>query len=124
MGEPAVWRSRQLGARSAVMGFPVITWVTGVCFDCDCFDPDCFLCDHNIEIIKEHVSTREVEVGDTRLTQRMVKFFTWAPIKKGDQIDYHGEVYEVESVEYRLYLTGQRSYQHAVMAEVSIYGDH
>lgn len=123
MGEPAIWRNRILSDRAAVTGFPEVTWEVGVCFDCDCFDPDCFLCDHNIEVIKEHISTREAEIGGTRLTQRVVKFFTWAPISKGDEVEYHGETYVVESVEYRLYLTGERSYQHAVMVEKSIYGD-
>ena len=123
MGEPAVWRSRQLGARSAVTGFPVVTWLSGICFDCTCFDPDCFLCDYNIEVLKEIISTREIDVGGTRMTQKVIKFFTWAPIEKDDELDYHGETYVVESVGYDLYLTGAKSYQHCVMVEKSRYGD-
>lgn len=107
-----------LGARSTVTGHPVITWISGIFFDCSCFDPDCFVCDGNIEIIREHISTREVEVAGTRVTRMQVAFFTWAPIQKYDQIDYHGRTFEVDSAEYRLYLDGTRSFQRAVMVEV------
>ena len=115
-GEVAVWRIRHLGARSTVTGHPAITWISGVFFDPECFDCDCFVCDSNIEIIREHISTREIE--GTRMTRKQVSFFTWAPINKYDQIDYHGETYEVDSVEYNLYLDGSRAFQRAVMVEV------
>lgn len=123
-GETAVWRSRQLGARSSVTGYPVITWISGVCFDCDCFDPDCFLCDYNIKIIREHISTREETIAGNRMTRKVVAFFTWAPLHKYDQVDYHGDTFEVESVEYKLWLNGKRSFNRAVMVEVSYYGHH
>lgn len=123
MGETAIWRSRQLGARSTTTGFPAITWYSGLCFDCGCFDPDCFLCDYVIEVIKDEVSTREVDIGGTRATQKVIRFYTWAPIAKYDQIDYHGETYEVESVESRYYLTGTRAFQRAIMVEKTMYGD-
>jgi len=121
-GETATWRSRVLGSRDSVTGHPAITWISGLCFDCDCFDPDCFLCDYNIEIIKSKISTREVEVAGTRMTRKHIRFFTWAPIKKYDQIYYHGETYEVESVETHYYLNGARSYQDAEMVERSFEG--
>ena len=121
-GETAVWRSRVLGARDAVTGHPTITWISGECFDCDCFDPDCFLCDYEIKIIREHISTREVEVAGTRMTNKVVAFFTWEPIQKYDQIDYHGDTFEVESVEYRLWLNGERSFNRAIMVERTLYG--
>jgi len=101
-----------------VTGHPAVTWLSGLCFDCSCFDPDCFLCDYVIEIIRQHISTREVEVAGTRMTRKQVSFFTWAPINKYDQIDYHGGTYEVDSVEYNLYLDGSRAFQRAVMVEV------
>jgi len=119
-GETAVWRIRNLGARSTVTGHPVITWISGVFFDPSCFDCDCFVCDSNIEIIREHISTREVEVAGTRMTRKQISFFTWAPIAKYDQVDYHGETYEVDSVEYRLYLDGYRSFNRAICVEVSL----
>lgn len=121
-GEPAAWRSRVLGARDSVTGHPAVTWLGGECFDCTCFDPDCFLCDYNINIIREHISTREVEVAGSRMTNKVVAFFTWSPIKKYDQIDYHGDTFEVESVEYRLWLDGERSFCRAIMVEKSYYG--
>jgi len=107
-----------------VTGHPAITWFSGLCFDCDCFDPDCFLCDYNIEIIREHISTREETIAGNRMTRKVVAFFTWAPIRKYDQIDYHGDTFEVESVEYRLWLNNERSFNRAIMVEVSLYGDH
>ena len=121
-GETAVWRHRVLGVRNAVTGHPAITWMSGVCFDCTCFDPACFLCDYNIEIIREHISTREVEVAGNRMTNKVVAFFTWAPIEKNDEIDYHGDTFEVESVEYRLWLNAERSFNKAIMVEKSFYG--
>jgi len=123
-GETAVWRRRILGARDAVTGHPAITWMSGIFFDPDCFDCDCFVCDSNIEIIREHINTREETIAGNRMTRKVVAFFTWAPIHKYDQIDYHGDTFEVESVEYRLWLNGERSFQRAIMVEVSLYGDH
>ena len=117
-GEIAVWRIRVEGARNIVTGYPAVTWISGVFFDCDCFDPDCFVCDSNIEIIREHISTREETVAGTRVTRQVVAFFTWAPLHKYDQVDYHGKTFEVESIEYPLYLDGYRSFQRAVMVEV------
>ena len=117
-GEIAVWRIRVEGARNIVTGYPAVTWISGVFFDCDCFDPDCFVCDSNIEIIREHISTREETVAGTRVTRQVVAFFTWAPIQKYDQIDYHGKTFEVESIEYPLYLDGYRAFQKAIMVEV------
>ena len=111
-----------LGDRLSTTGHPKVTWISGLCFDCTCFDPDCFLCDYNIEIIKSKISTREVEVAGTRMTRKHIRFYTWAPIKKYDQITYHGETYEVESVETHYYLNGQRSYQDAEMVERSFEG--
>jgi len=122
-GETAVWRQRSLGVRSGTTGHPAISWIYGVCFDCDCFDPDCFLCDYNIEVIRERVSTREKWIAGNRVTEKVVTFFTWAPIAKYDQIDYHGETFEVESVEYRLYLNGERAFQRAVTVQTSYYGE-
>jgi len=123
-GETAVWRQRVEGARSSVTGHPAITWLSGDCFDCDCFDPDCFICDYVIKIIREHISTREETIAGTRMTRKVVVFFTWEPIRKYDQIDYHGDTFEVESVEYRLWLNNERSFNRAVMVEVSLYGAH
>ena len=123
MGEKAVWRARELGDRNVVTGFPAVTWFSGLCFDCTCFDPDCFLCDYIIEVIKKHVSTREVEVGGTRMTQKVIQFYTWAPINKYDQVDYHGETFEVESVQTIYYLNGLRAYQDCVMVLKSMAGD-
>jgi len=107
-----------------------VTWDIGGCFDCEnCFDPDCFECfseDDYIKVMKEEVSLREVEVGDTRLTQRMVKFFTYEDVKKYDRILYPadgGELYEVESVTPFYYLLGDKAFQHAVMIQRSYYGD-
>jgi len=117
-GEVANWRVRKLGARDVNTGYPAVSWQSGVFFDPSCFDCDCFVCDSQIEIIKEHISTREVEVAGTRMTQQVVAFFTWAPIQKYDQVDYHGIAYEVESAEYPLYLGGTFSHQRAVMAQV------
>lgn len=121
-GETAVWRIRQLGARDTVTGHPTITWLSGIFFDPNCFDCDCFVCDSNIKIIRERVTTREVEIAGNRMTKKVITFFTWAPLHKYDQIDYHGDTYEVESVEYRLWLNGQRSFQRAICVEVSLYG--
>lgn len=117
-GETAVWRIRSEGARSTVTGHPVITWISGIFFDCDCFDPDCFVCDSNIEIIREHISTREETIAGTRVTRQIIAFFTWAPLHEGDQIDYHDKTYEVESLEYPLYLNNVRAFQRAIMVEV------
>jgi len=58
------------------------------------------------------------------MTRKVVVFFTWEPIRKYDQIDYHGDTFEVESVEYRLWLNNERSFNRAVMVEVSLYGAH
>lgn len=121
-GEVAVWRIRNEGARATASGHPAITWISGIFFDPDCFDCDCFVCDSNIEIIRERVSTREEEVAGTRVTKQVVTFFTWAPIRKYDRIDYNGVTYEVESVEYPVYLHSVRSYQRATMVEVGYYG--
>jgi len=121
-GENAVWRIRQLGARSAVTGHPAITWLSGIFFDPDCFDCDCFVCDSNIEIIRERVSTREETIAGNRMTKKVVTFFTWAPIRKYDQIDYQGDTFEVESVEYRLWLNNVRAFQRAIMVETTYYG--
>ena len=121
-GETAVWRVRILGARDAVTGHPAITWMSGLCFDCECFDPDCFLCGYNIPIIRERVSTREVEIAGNKMTKKVVTFFTWAPLHKYDQIDYHGDTFEVESVEYRLWLNEERSFNKAIMVERTLYG--
>lgn len=121
-GEEAIWRQRVLGDRDAVTGHPAVTWFSGLCFDCTCFDPDCFLCDYVIEIIKQKISTRELEVAGTRTTRKHIRFYTWAPIQKYDEIDYHRETYVVESVNPHYFLNGQRSFQDAEMVEKSFEG--
>lgn len=118
-GEPAVWRIRQEGARSTITGHPALTWLSGVFFDPACFDCDCFVCDANIEIIVKDITTREETIAGTRMTKKVIKFFTWPRLHKYDQIDYHGETYEVESSESKHHLNGQFAYQDCIMAQVS-----
>lgn len=57
------------------------------------------------------------------MTQKAIQFYTWAPINKYDQVDYHGETFEVESVQTIYYLNGLRAYQDCVMIMKSIAGD-
>lgn len=124
VGENGFWFRRLLGARDAETGWKDVTWEIDGCFDCDCFDPDCFDCAEYIKILKEEVSLREVEVGGTRFSQRVIKFFTYEDLEKYDRIKYHDEMYEVESITPTFYLLGDKAFQHAVMVQMSFYGDY
>ena len=100
IGETATWNSRTLGARSGVTNWPAESFTSS-----------------SIHVRVDEISTREIDLGGGRVTEKRMKLFTVSALKAQDQLIYKGDTFEVESDSTPVYLLGKIAFYRVVVVK-------
>ena len=98
MGEPATLRTRTLGApRRAPTQWQTETYA-----------------ESTIYVIIKELQTREIDAPGGRITEKRLAFYCATALNPMDEINWHGDIYEVESEGTPHYLLGAIGYYNYV----------
>lgn len=118
MGETAYIQTRALGARNATTNQPAVTFGR---FDPDDFDCDDFNCAVKTKIIMNLIQVTERDLDSGRLSIERQQGFLPGDITVNhlDRVEYHGLLYEVESIETTKWHLAEAGFQKINMIRIS-----
>lgn len=111
LGETIYLFRRNLGPRSAVTGWPSVSFGAGA-FDPDDFDCDDFDCwaDETIYGMVRELGTGIRDTPQGRVMEQRGRLFTTTAVDVRDRINYNGDVWEIEDVQFYHLLLGDLGY--------------
>ena len=118
IGETVYIQTRALGARNAVTNQPAVTFGS---FDPDDFDEDDFFVSVKTKIIMNLTQLSEQDLDAGRVSNERQQGFLPGDITINylDRVEYHGLLYEVESIEATEWHLAEAGFQRVNLVRIS-----